>query len=257
MVSVHSSKKKKRKDREATKPWMNTPISFPSIMTDDASDEPLIIEAEVEGYLVKAGLRETRTDLVGFAGEVSKPLGKIELEVCFGNEGLSRRTSMKFIIIRAPSLTNNTGRPGLKENAQEEGGVDVTEQIIVNPSFPDQMVTIGGKLSRGCKEQLKTLLKSNMEVFAWELPDWSGVPRKDCKVEAVMGLHGKVFLDAYKGYHQIKWQSEDEEKTAFYTVQGTLLLYKDAGFGLQNAGPLIKAGRLGPFQARLGKELGA
>ncbi|GJZ74777.1 reverse transcriptase domain-containing protein [Tanacetum coccineum] len=110
-------------------------------MTDDASDEPLIIEAEVEGYLVrrvyvdegssvevmfehcfenlpekvKAGLRETRTDLVGFAGEVSKPLGKIDLEVCFGNEGLSRRTSMKFIVIRAPSPYNVIlGRPGLK-----------------------------------------------------------------------------------------------------------------------------------------------
>ncbi|GKA82942.1 hypothetical protein Tco_0789690, partial [Tanacetum coccineum] len=89
MVNVHSSKRKKRKDREATESWMNTPISFPPIMTDDASDEPLIIEAEVEGYLVrrvyvdegssvevmfehcfenlpekvKAGLRETRTIL--------------------------------------------------------------------------------------------------------------------------------------------------------------------------------------------------
>ncbi|GJU94629.1 hypothetical protein Tco_1319385, partial [Tanacetum coccineum] len=193
MVNVHSSKKKKRKDREATESWMNTPISFPPIMTDDASDEPLIIEAEVEGYLVrrvyvdegssvekvKFEHRETRTDLVGFAGEVAKPLGKIDLEVCFGNEGLSRRTSMKFIIIRAPSPYNIIlGRPGLKilhaipstihsmikfptpkgiatliartiiivecrkreekrmireETPQEEGGVDVTEQIIVNP----------------------------------------------------------------------------------------------------------------------------
>ncbi|GJW88661.1 hypothetical protein Tco_0164001 [Tanacetum coccineum] len=104
---------KKRKDREATEAWMNTPITFPGVISDDASDEPLIIEAEVEGYLVRrvyvdegssvevmfehcfenlpakvrAGLRETRTDLVGFAGEVAKPLGKIDLEVCFGNEG--------------------------------------------------------------------------------------------------------------------------------------------------------------------------
>ncbi|GJX33179.1 hypothetical protein Tco_0243034 [Tanacetum coccineum] len=46
-----------------------------------------------------------------------------------------------------------------EETPQEEEGVDVTEQIIVNPSFPDQMVTIGGGLSKGCKEQLKTLLK--------------------------------------------------------------------------------------------------
>ncbi|GKB77221.1 reverse transcriptase domain-containing protein [Tanacetum coccineum] len=53
MVNVHSSKRKKRKDCEATESWMNTPISFPPIMMDDASDEPLIIKAEVEGYLVK------------------------------------------------------------------------------------------------------------------------------------------------------------------------------------------------------------
>ncbi|GJV32909.1 reverse transcriptase domain-containing protein [Tanacetum coccineum] len=134
MVRTLSSNEKKRKDREATEAWMNVPITFPGVVSDDASDEPLIIEAEVEGYLVRRvyvdegssvevmfehcfenlppkvrdGLRETRTDLVGFAGEVAKPLGKIELEVCFGNEGLSRRMSIKFLVIRAPlSLQHN------------------------------------------------------------------------------------------------------------------------------------------------------
>ncbi|GJR22427.1 hypothetical protein Tco_0970954 [Tanacetum coccineum] len=64
MVNVHSSKKKKRKDREATESWMNTPISFPPIMTDDASDEPLIIEAEVEGLSrFKAASMWTRSHL--------------------------------------------------------------------------------------------------------------------------------------------------------------------------------------------------
>ncbi|GJX04609.1 hypothetical protein Tco_0190525 [Tanacetum coccineum] len=33
--------------------WMKAPIMFPPISYDEASDEPLIIEAEVEGYLVK------------------------------------------------------------------------------------------------------------------------------------------------------------------------------------------------------------
>ncbi|GJS83781.1 reverse transcriptase domain-containing protein [Tanacetum coccineum] len=232
MVDVHSSKKKKRKDREATESWMNTPISFPPIMTDDASDEPLIIEAKIEDIL----------------GGKSKPLGKINLEVCFGNEGLSRRTSMKFIVIRAPSPYNVIlGRPSLK------------------------IVTIGGRLSKDCKDQLKTLLKGSMEVFAWEPADMTGVPRKiiehalnvnpsldpvcqkrrtfspekseavtkermcidfknlnsacpkdyyplpniDCKVEAVMGFKYKCFLDAYKGYYQIQMAKEDEEKIAF------------------------------------------
>ncbi|GJZ93888.1 hypothetical protein Tco_0666091 [Tanacetum coccineum] len=171
-------------------------------------------------YKVRAGLRETRTDLVGFAGEVAKPLGKIDLEVCFGNEGLSRRMSIKFLVVRAPSPYNIIlGRPGLKalhaipstihsmirfptpkgiatlvtratiiaecrlregkqiltekqpeihEAGQPDEGADLTEQILVNPCFPDQIVTIGGRLSPVCKNQLKTLLINNMEVFAWE-----------------------------------------------------------------------------------------
>ncbi|GJU97837.1 reverse transcriptase domain-containing protein [Tanacetum coccineum] len=141
MVGILSYKEKKRKDCEATETWMNTLITFPGVISDDASDEPLIIEAEVEGYLVRrvyvdegssvevmfehcyenlpakvrARLRETRTDLVGFAGEVAKPLGKIDLDVCFGNEGLSRKMSIKFLVIRAPSPYNIIlGRPGLK-----------------------------------------------------------------------------------------------------------------------------------------------
>ncbi|GJV11188.1 reverse transcriptase domain-containing protein [Tanacetum coccineum] len=141
VINVNSVKDKKRKVREATESWMNIPISFPVISSEDIFEELLIVEAEVEGYLVrrvyvdegssvevmfehcfenlspkiKARLRETHTDLVGFAGEVSKLLGKIELEVCFGNGGLCRKTSMKFIMVRAPSPYNIIlGRPGLK-----------------------------------------------------------------------------------------------------------------------------------------------
>ncbi|GJS89984.1 hypothetical protein Tco_0772620 [Tanacetum coccineum] len=103
VISVNSVKDKKRKVREATESWMNILISFPAISSKDVSEEPLIVEAEVEGYLVrrvyvdegssvevmfehcfenlnpkiKAGLRETQTDLVGFAGEISKPLGRL------------------------------------------------------------------------------------------------------------------------------------------------------------------------------------
>ncbi|GKD17718.1 hypothetical protein Tco_1206876, partial [Tanacetum coccineum] len=106
VINVNSVKDKKRKGREMTEPLMNIPISFSAISSEDVSEEPLIVEAEVEGYLVrrvyvdkglsievmfehcfknlnpriKARLRETQTDLVGFAREISKPLGKIELE---------------------------------------------------------------------------------------------------------------------------------------------------------------------------------
>ncbi|GKG01115.1 reverse transcriptase domain-containing protein [Tanacetum coccineum] len=132
MIRAMSVKEKKRKAREMTKELMNSPITFPLVSTEDVSNEPLIVEAEVEGYLVrrvdvdggasvevmfeycfenlspkiKVRLRETHTNLVGFAGEATKPLGKIELEVCFESEGLCRRTTMKFTVIWAPSSYN-------------------------------------------------------------------------------------------------------------------------------------------------------
>nr|GEX70535.1 reverse transcriptase domain-containing protein [Tanacetum cinerariifolium] len=107
----------------------------------DALQPAKIINAKVEGHFVrrvyvdegssvevmfehcfenlnektKARVKETQTDFVGFAGVISKPLEKIELEVCFENGGLCRRTSMKFIVVRAPSPYNVIlGKPGLK-----------------------------------------------------------------------------------------------------------------------------------------------
>nr|GEX65009.1 hypothetical protein [Tanacetum cinerariifolium] len=187
VISVNSVKDKKRKVKETTESWMNISITFLAISAEDVSEEPLIVEAEI-----KAGLRETQTDLVGFAREVSKPLGKIELEVCFGNGGLYMRNSMKFIVVRAPSPYNIIlGRPNLKTlraisstihlkmkfltpkgvatvvtwtliivecrrlekeqlvevSPEEKGVVAVTEEVLVNLSFPDQPVTIGRGLS--------------------------------------------------------------------------------------------------------------
>ncbi|GJR79217.1 hypothetical protein Tco_0150002 [Tanacetum coccineum] len=58
-----------------------------------------------------------------------------------------------------------------QKTLQEEEGpkrVDLTEQTLVNLTYPDQLVTIGGNLSEECKSQLRILLKKIMDVFAWE-----------------------------------------------------------------------------------------
>ncbi|GJS46031.1 reverse transcriptase domain-containing protein [Tanacetum coccineum] len=359
MVGVLSSKEKKRKDREATKAWMNTPITFPRVISDDASNEPLIIEAKVEGYLVRrvyvdegssvevmfehcfknlpakvrAGLRETRTDLVGFAGEVAKPLGKIDLETrvestaCYSidyplndqvphfernsNSGDPVNDNNRMQTSREKQILTEK-QPEIHEAGQPNEGADPTKQVLVNPCFPDQIITIGERLSPDCKSQLKTLLINNMEVFAWEPYDMTGVPRKiiehslnvnpslepffqkkrtfspekskaitnermcidfknlnsacpkdyyplpsiDCKVEAVMDFKYKCFLDAYKGYHQIQMAREDEDKTAFYTEQGTYC-YMKMPFGLKNAGVTYQRLVDSTFQNQIGKNLEA
>ncbi|GKA93272.1 reverse transcriptase domain-containing protein [Tanacetum coccineum] len=61
------------------------------------------------------------------------------------------------------------------------------------------------------------------------------LPEIDWKVESLCGYHFKCFLDAYKGYHQIKMAKEDEEKTTFITSQG-IFCYSKMSFGLKNAG---------------------
>ncbi|GKF48401.1 hypothetical protein Tco_0141652 [Tanacetum coccineum] len=53
MIRTRSVNEKKRKAWEATKVWMNTPITFPPISSEAVSEDPIIVEAEVEGYLVR------------------------------------------------------------------------------------------------------------------------------------------------------------------------------------------------------------
>ncbi|GKA49131.1 reverse transcriptase domain-containing protein [Tanacetum coccineum] len=61
------------------------------------------------------------------------------------------------------------------------------------------------------------------------------LPEIDWNVESLCGYPFKCFLDAYKGYHQIKMAKEYEEKTAFITSQG-IFCYSKMPFGLKNAG---------------------
>ncbi|GKA50431.1 hypothetical protein Tco_0743504 [Tanacetum coccineum] len=49
MIRTRLDKEKNRKARETTEAWINTPITFPLVSTEDVSKEPLIVEAEVEG----------------------------------------------------------------------------------------------------------------------------------------------------------------------------------------------------------------
>ncbi|GJY82086.1 hypothetical protein Tco_0494837 [Tanacetum coccineum] len=102
---------RKRKSKQRGESWMKAPIVLSPLSMEDASDEPLIIEAIMEGYLVRRVYvdrgasvevmfehrfenlslamrslqKSTQMDLVRLAGGVVKPLGKIELEDRFKN----------------------------------------------------------------------------------------------------------------------------------------------------------------------------
>ncbi|GJU38378.1 reverse transcriptase domain-containing protein [Tanacetum coccineum] len=82
------------------------------------------------------------------------------------------------------------------------------------------------------------------------------LPEIDWKVESLCGFPFKCFLDAYKGYHQIQMAKEDEEKTAFITIQG-ILCYTKMPFSLRNAGATYQRLVDKAFHKQIGRNLEA
>ncbi|XP_071713415.1 uncharacterized protein [Rutidosis leptorrhynchoides] len=80
------------------------------------------------------------------------------------------------------------------------------------------------------------------------------LPEIDWKVKSLNGYQYKSFLDAYKGYHQIKMAKEDEEKTSFFTSRG-IYCYQKMPFGLKNAGATYQRLVDKAFHNQLGRNL--
>ncbi|GKF54321.1 reverse transcriptase domain-containing protein, partial [Tanacetum coccineum] len=86
--------------------------------------------------------------------------------------------------------------------------------------------------------------------------DYYLLPNIDCKVESVMGFKYKIFLDAYKGYHQIQMSNDDKEKMEFYTDHGTYC-YTKMPFGLKNVGATYQRLIDSTFLSQIGRNLEA
>ncbi|KAK9079767.1 hypothetical protein SSX86_001440 [Deinandra increscens subsp. villosa] len=82
------------------------------------------------------------------------------------------------------------------------------------------------------------------------------LPAIDAKVDALSGYTYKCFLDAYKGYHQIKMAKADEEKTAFHTDKG-IFCYRKMPFGLKNAGSTYQRLIDQAFDSQIGRNMEA
>ncbi|GJY17425.1 hypothetical protein Tco_0388916 [Tanacetum coccineum] len=64
-----------------------------------------------------------------------------------------------------------------KEIPKEAGTSHQNLKVAIHPNFPDQEVAIGGTLSLAGHTELCTLLKKNLDIFAWQPSDMTGVPR--------------------------------------------------------------------------------
>ncbi|GKE90970.1 reverse transcriptase domain-containing protein [Tanacetum coccineum] len=126
---------------ERVEHWMDNAITFPSVPRYQLMNCPVVVEAMIEGFRVRrihvdggsssevmyehcfrslsyrtrSRLRESRIPLVGFSGEVSYPMGVIDLEVTMGECGKTRTVIMEFAVVKSPSPYNALlGRTGMR-----------------------------------------------------------------------------------------------------------------------------------------------
>ncbi|GJY13758.1 reverse transcriptase domain-containing protein [Tanacetum coccineum] len=244
----------------------------------------------------------------------------------------SRVIPMECAMISGPSIQPPAVNQVLEEKIN----------VAIHPEYPEQTVAIGSTLTEKGRKELCSLLKQNLDIFAWKPADMTGTPLsiaehrlniweecspvrqkkrgqapkrnkaiqeeveklvdagimkevhyhswlsnpvmvkkhdgtwrmcvdfkdlnnacpKDCyplpeidwKVESLCGYPFKCFLDAYKGYHQIKMAKEDEEKTTFITSQG-IFCYSKMSFGLKNVGSTYQRLVDKAFQKQIGRNL--
>ncbi|GKC31414.1 reverse transcriptase domain-containing protein [Tanacetum coccineum] len=160
---------RKRNSVERDESWMKAPIVFPPLLIKDASDDPLIIEAVMEGYLVRRVTFEGYPD--GFGG---LRWGRGKSASAFTVQCYLRKDRFKIPLSGLLDNTLNERKQMIEQDVSQNDNkekeaperVDLTEPILVNPAYPDQLVTIGGNLLKQCKSQLRALLKKKPE---WQL----------------------------------------------------------------------------------------
>ncbi|GKG04301.1 hypothetical protein Tco_0314688 [Tanacetum coccineum] len=68
-----------------------------------------------------------------------------------------------------------------KEIPKEAGVRHENLKVAIHPNFPDQEVAIGGTLSAKGRTKLCSLLKKNLDIFAWQSLDMTRVSRSIAK----------------------------------------------------------------------------
>ncbi|GKB48662.1 reverse transcriptase domain-containing protein [Tanacetum coccineum] len=178
------------------------------------------------------------------------------------------------VTIRSTIMTPNecaTITATSKDSIKKIKGGQENLKVAIHPDFLDQEVALGGMLSIEGKTALCALLKRNLDIFAWQPFDMTGVPRhiaehrlnirdgypsvqqkkrgqaperaKAIQAEVQKLVEAWIMREVYyhdwlsnpvMGYHHIQMAKLDEEKTAFHTPH-RVYCYTKMSFGLKNA----------------------
>nr|GEV88104.1 hypothetical protein [Tanacetum cinerariifolium] len=132
---------------------------------------------------IKSQMVSTTTSLTGLSGKTIWPLRQLRLLVIIGDTNYSTRAWINFMIVRSLSpYSGIIGRPRIREIqatlslSKEEKTRSGNFKVTLHLDFPDQEVEIEGTLSEKERIELCSILKKNLDIFAWQPSDMKGVP---------------------------------------------------------------------------------
>ncbi|GKD54401.1 reverse transcriptase domain-containing protein [Tanacetum coccineum] len=209
-------------------------ITFPSLTTSSGTEGPLVIEAEIGRHMIhrmyvdggssievlyehcfnrlrleiKSQMVLATTSLTSFSGETIWPLGQLRLLVTIGDADHATKAWMNFMIVRSLSPFNGIiKRPGIREIQAVPSTAHRMLKFLVDggritiplhSNFPDQEVAIGGTLSAKGRTELCSLLKENLDIFAWQ-PGQAPERAKAIQAEVQKLVEAGIMREVY--YH--------------------------------------------------------
>ncbi|GJV58497.1 reverse transcriptase domain-containing protein [Tanacetum coccineum] len=195
-----------------------------------------------------SGSKETRDTRIEWTKKTStdaRPKSKIHMIQATKTDVGRSRASL-------PNIAFSKDNPILEHCTEDNPLIVTTEagilKAVLFPKWVSNLVMVRKAYGtwRMCIEF--TSLNKACPKDSYPLPDM------DQKIESLEGFKLKCFLDAYKGYHQIRMAREEGGKTSFYIEQGTLC-YEKMPFGLKNAGATYQRLMDNMFASQLGKNI--
>nr|GEW24878.1 reverse transcriptase domain-containing protein [Tanacetum cinerariifolium] len=103
--------------------------------------------------------------------------------------------------------------------SKEEGTRPDNFKVTLHPNFPDHEVAIGGTLSDKGRTELCSILKKNLDIFAWKPSDMTGVPR----------LVAEHRLNIREGYSPVRKKKRGQAPERAKAIQAEVQKLVEAG----------------------------
>nr|GEV44418.1 reverse transcriptase domain-containing protein [Tanacetum cinerariifolium] len=126
--------------------------------------------------------------------------------------------------------------------------ISLTNQVLINPAYLEQLVTIGAGLSPEGANQLRNLLKKNIDIFAWELSDMPGQNR------SCHGFPTHLFL---RRVQRLPSGTNGRGRWGKKAIDHGTNCYTKIPFGLKNARATYQRLIDGAFRSQFGRNLEA